>query len=119
MNEREGVDMASRTTHTNHCKLYCNSYCRLFTWLKTRIARLGEGVFATTDTYARQQGWQITSTQAGLGRRYRHPGFDTLATCSRCHSRGTDGPGSACQTCNGTGRIILQPPADLSARASA
>ena len=98
------------TTHTNHCKIYQ----RLLAWLRGCLIRLGQRVFATSDAAARQQDWQIISSHAGLGRRYRDPRFDTLAPCSRC--RGTRTPGNPCQTCNGPSRIALSPNADPTPR---
>jgi DnaJ-class molecular chaperone len=107
--------MDHRITHASRCKICL----RLLAWLRARLARIGERAFAATDGFAREQGWQITSTHAGLGRRYRDPRFDSLAPCSRCRGRGTTAPGDLCQTCNGTGRIVLDQTANLPPRRSA
>jgi RecJ-like exonuclease len=106
--------MDHRITHTGLGK--CQ---RPATWLRVRLARIGERAFAATDGFACEQGWQITSTHAGLGRRYRDPRFDSLASCSQCRGRGTRAPGSPCPACNGTGRIVLDQTADPSPRRSA
>lgn len=114
--------MDHRITHASRCKCQWPFTCKCqwhFTWLRVRLARIGERAFAATDSFARKQGWQITSTHAGLGRRYRDPRFDSLAPCSRCRSRGTRAPGDSCQTCNGTGRIVLDQAADPPPRRSA
>lgn len=109
------MDVKDDTTRTDHCKIY-NLF---FAWLRTQMVRLGKRIFAATDTRARHHGWEITATQAGLGRRYRDPRFDTLAPCCRCQGRGANPSGSACQTCNGTGRIHFDPPAEPARRRSA
>lgn len=96
-----------RITHVSHCKICL----RLVAWLRVRSARLGERVFEADDAAARQLGWQVTPSYAGLGRRYRDPRFDSLAACPRCGGRGGTGRGDRCLACAGTGRIILGPAA--------
>jgi DnaJ-class molecular chaperone len=95
--------MTNRTTDTSHCKIYLHLLARL----RAGFDRPGRRLFAATDGTARQHGWQIISISAGLGRRYRDPRFDNLASCLRCRGSGARAPGSPCQTCAGTGRVTL------------
>jgi len=95
--------MDHRITHASHRKVYL----RLLTWVRARLGLCGERIFAASDNAARHHGWQIAVTQAGLGRRYRDPRFDTLAACGHCAGRGAVTPGDPCDACDGTGRITL------------
>jgi hypothetical protein len=70
------VNMDHGITHSSHCKIYL----RLAGWLRARAERIGERAFAAPDAAARQHDWQIISAHAGLGRQYRDPRFDNLAT---------------------------------------
>ena len=76
----------------------------LLSWLAAVPRRLGDRLFAMNDTEAFWRGWQITKTQAGLGRRYRDPQFDTLAECPKCRGAGVTAD-LLCPPCLGTGRI--------------
>jgi hypothetical protein len=107
--------MDQRITHASRCKIYLH----LLNWLRTRLRHGGDRAFAVTDAIARQHGWQIVATHAGLGRRYRDPRFDSLAACSRCGGRGSRSPGAPCAACAGTGRIVLAEAAGLPPRISA
>jgi hypothetical protein len=73
-------------------------------WLAGLPRRLGDRLFAANDTEAYQWGWQITRMHGGLGRRYRHPWFDTLAECPKCQGAGINAD-VPCAPCLGTGRI--------------
>jgi len=95
--------MTNRTTDTSHCKIYL----RLLAWLKASFDQPRQRLFAATDATARQHGWQIISLSGGLGRRYRDPRFDNLASCLQCRGSGARVSGSPCQTCAGTGRVTL------------
>lgn len=95
--------MTNRTTDTSHCKIYL----RLLARLRASLGEPRRRLFAATDATAREHGWQIISTRGALGRRYRDPRFDNLASCLRCRGSGARAPGSACQTCAGTGRVTL------------
>jgi len=105
---RDVVAMPHRTTRTDRCKIY--SF--LITRLRASLAALGDRAFAATDADARQHGWQVTSAQGGLGRRYRDPRLDTLAVCPQCRGRGAKAPANPCQGCGGTGRVVIEPAAD-------
>ncbi len=77
-------------------------------WLAAIPRRLGDRLFAMNDTEAYWRDWQITRTQAGLGRSYRDPRFDTLAECPKCRGAGATAGVAAdlpCPPCLGTGRI--------------
>ena len=95
--------MNHRTTHASHCKIYL----RVIVWLRAKVDGFGTRASAASDATARQEGWQVTSTHAGLGRRYRDPRFDSLASCTRCGGYGTRASGDPCQMCHGSGRITL------------
>ncbi len=87
----------------------------LLSWLAGLSRRLGDRLFAMNDTEAYWRSWQITRTHGGLGRRYRDPGFDTLAECPTCRGTGRAAghvtgrtADLACVRCLGTGRITLE-----------
>lgn len=100
------VAMPHRTTRSNRCKMHIYLLDRL----RTTLVATGERAFTATDADARQHGWQVTSTQGGLGRRYRDPRFGTLAACLDC--RGVKSPANSCQVCSGTGQVVTEPAAD-------
>jgi hypothetical protein len=78
----------------------------LLSWLAAFPRCLGDALFAVNDAEAYWRDWQITRTQAGLGRRYRDLRFGTLAECPRC--RGAGGIADwFCDPCLGSGRITL------------
>jgi hypothetical protein len=61
-------------------------------WFEGQLRRIGDQLFAAQDARARQRGWQITRQQGGLGRVYRDPRFDLLATCPAAAAlTGTEG----------------------------
>jgi hypothetical protein len=76
-------------------------------WLADRPRRWGDRWFAMNDAEAQWQGWQMTRTHGGLGRRYRDPRFAALAECAQCRGAGlrADVP---CAPCLGTGRITIR-----------
>jgi hypothetical protein len=78
----------------------------LLNWLAAVPRRLGDRLFVTNDTEAYWRDWQIIKTHGGLARRYRDPGFDTLAECPKCHGAGVNAD-LPCPPCLGTGRITL------------
>lgn len=51
--------------------------------LTVKLSALGTRIFASTDSQARRHGWQIIATNDGLGRTYRHTGFDKIGTFRR------------------------------------
>jgi hypothetical protein len=79
------------------------------------LIRIGDWVFAMNDQEAAWRGWRAERRQAGLGRRYRDPRFDTLSRCPECRGTGTI-TDSRCARCSGTGRIVLARPPSLSDR---
>jgi RecJ-like exonuclease len=80
-------------------------------WLAGIVEGIGDLIFMATDEEAYWRGWTIERRQAGLGRRYRDPAFDTLATCPHCRGLGITAAESLCVKCTGTGRITVgQPP---------
>jgi hypothetical protein len=104
------VAMPHRTTRSYRCKIYSFLLGRP----RATLAAIAERAFTATDADAdaRQHGWQVTSTQGGLGRRYRDPRFDTLAACPDCCGRRVQSPANPCQICSGTGRVVIEPAAD-------
>jgi hypothetical protein len=70
------------------------------------LRQLGEVVFGADDARAEDRGWQVAVSPSGLGRTYRHPGFDQLAQCSDCQGSGLSEDRS-CGRCKGTGRVRL------------
>lgn len=103
------ANMPYSTTHTNLIKLWNLP----LTWAKARLLALTQRLFAAGDTAARQHGWQVNSMHGGFGRSYRDPRFDAMTSCGDCRGRSITTPGSPCQTCGGTGRIIIEPAAEL------
>ena len=80
-------------------------------WLAGIIRRAGDLIFMANDEEACWRGWTVERRHAGLGRRYRDPLFDTLATCPHCRGLGITATESLCVKCSGTGRITIdQPP---------
>jgi len=84
----------------------------LLSWLAYIPRRLGDHIFTWNDIDAYWRGWQITKVHGGLGRRYRDPLFDTVATCPQCQGGGAntrDGRADIpCAPCLGTGRISTE-----------
>ena len=75
------------------------------------IRRAGDLIFMVNDEEAYWRGWTVERRHAGLGRRYRNPLFDTLATCPHCRGLGITATESLCVKCTGTGRVTIdQPP---------
>ena len=56
----------------------------LLSWLAALPRRLGDAMFAVSDTEAYWRDWQIMPTRGGLGRRYRDPRFGASAECPQC-----------------------------------
>jgi hypothetical protein len=83
---------------------------RTVEWLAGIIRRAGDLIFMANDEEAYWRGWTIERRQAGLGRRYRNPRFDTLATCPHCRGLGVTAAESLCVKCTGTGRITVEQP---------
>jgi hypothetical protein len=75
--------------------------------LATCRRKLGDRLFAAHDAQARKNGWQIIPTNGGLGRCYRDPRFDSLATCPACPDA-SDQEDPPCQLCSGSGRVVLR-----------
>jgi len=71
------------------------------------VAAVGDIVFLANDEEACRWGWTVERRHGGLGRRYRHPWFDTLATCGLCRGLGITAEESACATCSGTSRVTV------------
>jgi hypothetical protein len=49
-------------------------------WIRSMPGGWLDRLFEMNDAEAYWRGWQITKVHGGRGRRYRDPGFDTLAT---------------------------------------
>jgi hypothetical protein len=71
--------------------------------------RAASAVFAADDQLARDRGWQIRTGRLALSRSYRHPGFDRLATCTKCQGSGRRHD-AGCRQCAGTGRVTIRRP---------
>jgi hypothetical protein len=82
-------------------------------WLADLLTRIGDRMFAMNDEEAGWRGWHIERRQAGLGRRYRDPQFDTLSQCPDCRGIGGIAADSPCAQCSGTGRLVLGRPPSL------
>ncbi len=76
-------------------------------WLAGIIRLAGDLIFMANDEEAYWRGWTVERRLAGLGRRYRDPLFDTLATCPHCRGLGITAAESLCVKCSGTGRVTL------------
>jgi hypothetical protein len=63
--------MLDHTTNPNVRKTPLDLVIRL-------LRTLGGKIFQADDRYARDRGWQITSSRSGLSRTYRDPRFDSL-----------------------------------------
>lgn len=87
--------------------------------LLRELAAVGSKIFRADDRRARDRGWQIIPRHSGLSRNYRDPRFDYLITCGACNGRGCHPRGASCSGCQGTGRIVLAPPAAVSQSARA
>jgi hypothetical protein len=75
------------------------------------VRRLGDLIFMANDEEAYWRGWTIERRYAGLGRRYRDPVFDTVASCPHCQGLGITAAEAPCAKCEGTGRVTVdQPP---------
>jgi hypothetical protein len=76
----------------------------LLSWLAALPRRLGDRLFAMNDAEAYWRTWRITSTHAGLSRRYQDLRFAALAECPKCQGSGltADQP---CPPCQGMGRV--------------
>jgi hypothetical protein len=80
-------------------------------WLAGIIRLAGDLIFMANDEEAYWRGWTVERRLAGLGRRYRDPLFDTLATCPHCRGLGITATESLCVKCSGAGRVTIdQPP---------
>jgi hypothetical protein len=80
-------------------------------WFARIIRLAGDLIFMANDEEAYWRGWTVERRLAGLGRRYRDPLFDTLATCPHCRGLGITATESLCVTCSGAGRVtIIGPP---------
>ena len=84
----------------------------LLSWLAYIPRRLGDRIFTWNDADAYWCGWQITKVRGGLGRCYRDPRFDTLATCPQCQGGGASAKegraDTRCAPCLGTGRVSTE-----------
>jgi hypothetical protein len=75
------------------------------------IRRAGDLIFMANDEEACWRGWTVERRHGGLGRRYRDPLFDSVATCPHCRGLGITAAESLCVTCSGTGRVtVIGPP---------
>jgi hypothetical protein len=80
-------------------------------WLAGIIQRAGDLIFMANDEEAYWRGWTVERRLADLGRRYRDPLFDSLASCPHCRGLGITATESLCVKCSGTGRVTIdQPP---------
>jgi hypothetical protein len=76
--------------------------------LTSRPRRMADRLFAINDAEAYWRGWQIIRVHGGLGRRYRDPMFQTLASCAQCQGRGQGIEDMPCIRCFGSGRLTLE-----------
>ncbi len=84
---------------------------RTMDWLAGIIKRFGDIVFLANDEEACWWGWTVERRHGGLGRRYRHWLFGTVASCPHCRGLGITATESLCVKCSGTGRVTIdQPP---------
>jgi hypothetical protein len=84
---------------------------RTVAWLAGIVQRAGDLIFMANDEEAHWRGWTVKRRLAGLGRRYRDPLFDSLASCPHCRGQGITATESLCVKCSGTGRVTIdQPP---------
>lgn len=104
------VDVPHRTTS----RISIKTWNWPLTWVRAAIGALAQALFAASDAAARHHGWEVTSTRYGLGRVYRDPRFDTLASCPACRGDGVDADGIECPPCRGTGRVAIKPHAQSS-----
>ncbi|HEY0716888.1 MAG TPA: hypothetical protein VGD68_04670 [Streptosporangiaceae bacterium] len=75
-------------------------------WMSVCLALAGDLMFAGEDAEASWRAWDIERRDAGLGRAYRDPRFDTLVGCPRCHDVSTTAGGPACAQCSAAGRLV-------------
>jgi hypothetical protein len=71
--------------------------------------RVGDGLFARADARARDRGWAVGRSRAGLRRSYRDPRFDLLRSCPHCAGSGQTARAGECARCFGTGRLVHDP----------
>ena len=70
-------------------------------WLAGIVRLAGDLIFMANDEEAYWRGWTVERRLAGLGRRYRDPLFDTLATCPHCRGLGITATVSGASTVRG------------------
>jgi hypothetical protein len=75
-------------------------------WMGHCLTRVGNLLFAGKDQEAGWHAWSVERRGAGLGRAYRDPRFDTLASCPRGHRVSTVADGTACQQCSAAERLV-------------
>jgi hypothetical protein len=75
-------------------------------WMCHYLTHAGNLLFAGKDREAGWHAWDVERRDAGLGRAYRDPRFDTLASCPRCHSVSTTADGTVCRQCSAADRLI-------------
>ena len=77
--------------------------------IRLGLTKLEQCLFGDLDEQARHDGWQVTRTHHGFGRRYRDPRFDLLSTCQHCAGSGSM-DGQPCEPCRGSGRVTRARP---------
>ena len=75
-------------------------------WMGHCLTQVGNLLFAGKDEEASWHAWSVERRDAGLGRAYRDPRFDTLASCPRCHRVSTAADGTACKQCSAAERLV-------------
>jgi hypothetical protein len=63
-------------------------------WIARLLGQLPDCLFVAEDTFAREQGWEITTTTGRFGigaRSYRDPRFSQRAAAARTGPEGTQG----------------------------
>jgi hypothetical protein len=100
------VRLAGAWVRQDRARLLAGPDERLTGWMSVCLALTGDLVFASKDAEASWRAWDMERRDAGLGRVYRDPRFDTLVSCPRCHSVSTVAGGSVCQQCSATEPLV-------------
>jgi hypothetical protein len=105
------VRLARAWVRQDRARLLASPDEQLTGWMSVCLALTGDLVFASKDAEASWHAWDMERRDAGLGRAYRDPRFDTLVSCPRCHNASTVADGSACRQCAAAERLAAPEPA--------